>query len=50
MVCGVTIIFGFTPAKFRYQLTVLIHKSGHFGPPLYRFGPLPPGTAGAADG
>ena len=33
---GVTIIFG-PPANICYGLTVLIHNSGHFGPPL----PLP---------
>jgi len=33
---GITIIFG-PPANIRYGLTVLIHNSGHFGPPL----PLP---------
>jgi len=37
---GVTIIFG-PPANIRYRLTVLMHNSGHFGPP-YRFGPLGP--------
>jgi len=30
---GVTIIFG-SPANIRYGLAVLIHNSGHFGPPL----------------
>jgi len=32
------------PANIRYGLTVLIHNSGHFRPPLdlYRFGPLGP--------
>ena len=30
----VTIIFAPPPANIRYGLTVLIHSSGHFGPPL----------------
>ena len=35
--------------SLRSLVLVLIHNSGHFGP-LYRFGPLPPGIAVAADG
>jgi len=35
------------PANIRYGLTVLIHNSGHFGPPLPFWAP---GIAGAADG
>ena len=46
---GVTIIFG-PPANIRYRLTVLMHNSGHFGPPLPFWTPGPPGIAGAADG
>jgi len=42
----VTVIFG---PRQHSLITVLIHNSGHFGP-LYRFGPLAPGIAGAADG
>jgi len=45
----VTIIFG-PPANIRYGLTVLIHNSGHFGPPLPFWAPGPPEIAGAADG
>ena len=36
------------PGEF-YGLTVLMHNSGHFGPPL-PFWPPVPGIAGAADG
>jgi len=46
---GVTIIFA-PPANIRYGLTVFIHNSGHFGPPLPLWAPGPPGIAGAADG
>jgi len=31
---GVAIIFAPPPANIRYGLTVFIHNSGHFGPPL----------------
>ena len=48
-ISGVTITFG-PPANIRYGLTVLIHNSGHFGPPLAFCAPGPPGIAGAADG
>jgi len=48
MVSSLTIIFA-PPANIRYGLKVLIHNSGHFGR-LYRFGPLAPRIAGAADG
>jgi len=44
---GVTIIFAPPPANIRYGLTVLIHNSGDFGPPLPFWAP---GIAGAADG
>jgi len=46
---GITIIFG-PPANIRYGLTVLIHNSSHFGPPLPFWAPGPPGIARAADG
>jgi len=42
---GVTIIFG-PPANIRYRLTVLIHNSGHFGPPLPFWAPGPPALPG----
>jgi len=38
------------PANIRYGLTVLIHNSGDFGPPLPFSVPASPGIAGAADG
>ena len=61
---GVTIIFGpqqtfATNGEVRRQgceipvhslITVLIHNSGHFRPPLPFWDPGPPGIAGAADG
>ena len=45
---GVSIIFGL-PGKHSLHslITVLIHNSGHFGPPLPFWAP---GIAGAADG
>ena len=43
---GVTIIFAPPPANIRYGLTVLIHNSGHFGPPLPFWGPRPPALPG----
>ena len=39
---GVTIIFALPPANIRCGLTVLIHNSGHFGPPLPFWAPGPP--------
>ena len=49
--CGVTIIFAPPPGKHSLHslITVLIHSSGHFGPPLPFWAPAP-GIAGAADG
>ena len=38
------------PANIRYGLTVSIHNSGHFVPPLPFWAPGPPAIAGAADG
>jgi len=38
------------PANIRHGLTVLIHNSGHFGPPLPFWATGPPGIAGDADG
>ena len=42
---GVTIIFG-PPANIRYGLTILIHNSGHVGPPLPFWAPGPPALPG----
>jgi len=45
-VSGVTVIFG-PPANICYSLiTVLIHNSGHFGPPLQFWAPWPPALPG----
>ena len=45
-ISGVPIICG-PPANIRYGLTVLIHNSGHFGPPLPFWAPGHPGIVTA---